>query len=127
MHLIPHSLHTLLLIYTHAPSTFLYSPFTIFHCISLLLHFNHNKLHLTILIPMAFSNSKLLFFLCIAVLFSCVFSYQFEVGGDEGWIQPSSGNFTSDTDDPYNVWAAHNRFRIGDSLRKFCVLLFFPC
>ncbi|KAK1404961.1 Phytocyanin domain-containing protein [Heracleum sosnowskyi] len=60
--------------------------------------------------------SKLVFFLAIALLFSCVFSYQFEVGGDEGWIEPSSANFTSDIDDPYNVWAAQNRFRIGDTI-----------
>lgn len=67
---------------------------------------------------MAMAISKLIFFLNIALLFSCVFSYQFEVGGDEGWIEPSSGNFTSDIDDPYNVWAAQNRFRIGDTIRE---------
>lgn len=67
--------------------------------------------------------SKLLFFLNIALLISCVFSYQFEVGGDEGWIEPSSANFTSDIRDPYNVWAAQNRFRIGDTIRKFSYYL----
>ncbi|KAL3508360.1 hypothetical protein ACH5RR_027761 [Cinchona calisaya] len=40
-----------------------------------------------------------------------VSSFQFEVGGEKGWVKPA-GNET----ETYNDWATKNRFHIGDTL-----------
>ncbi|MQL97240.1 hypothetical protein Taro_029939 [Colocasia esculenta] len=38
-------------------------------------------------------------------------AYDFDVGGEHGWVVPPSNNTRV-----YNQWASKNRFRIGDSL-----------
>ncbi|XP_031106116.1 early nodulin-like protein 1 [Ipomoea triloba] len=40
-----------------------------------------------------------------------VSSFQFEVGGENGWAKP-----TGNESETYNEWAIQNRFRIGDTL-----------
>ncbi|CAH9119936.1 unnamed protein product [Cuscuta epithymum] len=40
-----------------------------------------------------------------------VSSFQFEVGGKNGWTKP-----TGNESETYNEWAVQNRFRIGDTL-----------
>ncbi|KAK9268626.1 hypothetical protein L1049_000383 [Liquidambar formosana] len=40
-----------------------------------------------------------------------VSSFQFQVGGERGWIEPT-GNET----ETYNKWATKNRFHVGDSV-----------
>jgi hypothetical protein len=41
--------------------------------------------------------------------------FQFQVGGERGWINPA-GNETAED---YNKWAEKNRFHVGDVLCKF--------
>ncbi|XP_059669708.1 early nodulin-like protein 6 [Cornus florida] len=48
----------------------------------------------------------------ISIVIISVSSYQFQVGGDEGWIKPTGNN----TDQAYNVWAGENRFHVGDTV-----------
>ena len=43
-----------------------------------------------------------------------VYSIEFQVGGDKGWVIPTS----KDSTDLYDVWASKNRFNINDTLRK---------
>lgn len=47
---------------------------------------------------------------------SCVSSTEFEVGGDDGWIVPQSNTTHGDV---FNQWASHNRFKVGDTVRKY--------
>ncbi|GMH05826.1 hypothetical protein Nepgr_007666 [Nepenthes gracilis] len=51
---------------------------------------------------------SLLFVSSIAV---CASGFQFEVGGDRGWVKPSG-----DENETYNEWAEQKRFHIGDSV-----------
>lgn len=37
----------------------------------------------------------------------------FDVGGDDGWVVPPSGEAGM-----YNQWASKNRFLLGDTVRK---------
>lgn len=46
-------------------------------------------------------------------------SFQFQVGGERGWIIPS-GNET----ETYDEWAERTRFHVGDSLCKFLFFFF---
>ncbi|KAA8542314.1 hypothetical protein F0562_023550 [Nyssa sinensis] len=43
--------------------------------------------------------------------FFTILSVEFDVGGDKGWVVPSSKN-----DQLYNEWASKNRFKVNDSL-----------
>jgi len=52
-------------------------------------------------------------FLCF-ILFCGVNCTEFEVGGHEGWVVPK----TKDNAQMFNQWAAQNRFKIDDTLRK---------
>lgn len=42
----------------------------------------------------------------------------FEVDGNDGWVVPPANDSKL-----YNDWASENRFRVGDSIRKFYYLL----
>lgn len=59
-------------------------------------------------------TSKILKNVLFFSLFISVISYEFEVGEETGWVTP-----TGNEPETYNEWAARNRFRIGDTLRKF--------
>ncbi|XP_062105565.1 early nodulin-like protein 21 [Humulus lupulus] len=65
---------------------------------------------------MAFNSIRavLFFFFCI-FFFSLhvvtVVSFEFEVGGTEGWVVPSSNK-----SNVYNDWASENRFQLGDTI-----------
>lgn len=49
-------------------------------------------------------------------LFSCgVSSTELEVGGEDGWVVPNSNKTHGDM---FNEWASHNRFKVGDTIRK---------
>ncbi|XP_057975385.1 early nodulin-like protein 6 [Malania oleifera] len=52
-----------------------------------------------------------LLFMIISVASLSVSSYQFQVGGHRGWIEP-----TINESDIYNEWATKNRFHVGDSI-----------
>ncbi|GAV68825.1 Cu_bind_like domain-containing protein [Cephalotus follicularis] len=62
------------------------------------------------------------YFMLICMIVVSVSSFQFEVGGERGWIKPT-GNET----ETYNEWATQNRFHVGDTLyfgyKKDSVLL----
>ncbi|XP_040989078.1 early nodulin-like protein 1 [Juglans microcarpa x Juglans regia] len=49
---------------------------------------------------------------CIALAAVSASSFQFQVGGERGWIKPS-GNETLTN---YDKWATNNRFHVGDTL-----------
>ncbi|KAG6634747.1 hypothetical protein I3843_12G137600 [Carya illinoinensis] len=49
---------------------------------------------------------------CIALVAVSASSFQFQVGGERGWIKPS-GN---ETQTHYDKWATNNRFHVGDTL-----------
>lgn len=49
----------------------------------------------------------------VAVM-SAAASFQFKVGGDNGWTKP-----TGNESETYNEWATRNRFHVGDSLCKY--------
>jgi len=53
-------------------------------------------------------------FVCFYV-FSLVSCTEFEAGGENGWIIPQSSNQS----DIFNQWASKNRFKVGDTIRKF--------
>ncbi|KAJ3692927.1 hypothetical protein LUZ60_012022 [Juncus effusus] len=54
-------------------------------------------------------SSKFVF--VFVILFLCVNALDFEVGGEDGWVVPSSRD-----DDVYNQWASKNRFHVGDTI-----------
>ncbi|XP_010268107.1 PREDICTED: early nodulin-like protein 2 [Nelumbo nucifera] len=67
------------------------------------------------LLPEANKVCNLMIFSCLtSFVFLAVVSvsaYQFQVGGERGWVKPT-GNET----ESYDEWAARNRFHVGDSV-----------
>lgn len=64
------------------------------------------------------SSKKIITLVTILVtfyMFSCVSSTEFEVGGEDGWIVPKSRTYG----DMFNQWASENRFKVGDTIRKY--------
>lgn len=63
------------------------------------------------------SSKKIIFvtFLVSFYMFSSVSSTEFEVGGEDGWIVPK----TKTHGDMFNKWASENRFKVGDTIRKY--------
>ncbi|GAV88258.1 Cu_bind_like domain-containing protein [Cephalotus follicularis] len=57
---------------------------------------------------------KLLLFLIILCCFQffSVSSFEYQVGGDEGWVVPPANDSKI-----YNEWASENRFQVGDTIR----------
>ena len=69
------------------------------------------------------SSSKKITLVVILVsiyMFSCVSSTEFEVGGEDGWMVPQSKTHG----DMFNHWASHNRFKVGDTVRKCFLSLY---
>lgn len=59
--------------------------------------------------------------LIITLVAVSVSSFQFQVGGDRGWINPA----VNETAEDYNKWAEKNRFHVGDVLCKYIEFLIF--
>ncbi|XP_010551167.1 PREDICTED: early nodulin-like protein 1 [Tarenaya hassleriana] len=60
---------------------------------------------------MGSSKTVLLFVFASVYVFSCVSCSEFVVGGEDGWVVPTS------TKDLYNQWASKNRFKVYDTIR----------
>ncbi|MED6155058.1 hypothetical protein PIB30_002274 [Stylosanthes scabra] len=59
------------------------------------------------------SSLLLVSFIIVFCVPSTVNSTEFQVGGDDGWVVPTSKN----DDQIYNQWASQNRFKVDDTLR----------
>ncbi|KDP46361.1 hypothetical protein JCGZ_10201 [Jatropha curcas] len=62
----------------------------------------------------SFSYTKLMLLLSIfsSLHYFSVFSFEFKVGGNRGWVIPPENDTKI-----YNDWASENRFQIGDTVR----------
>ncbi|KAL1291889.1 hypothetical protein AAHE18_20G232800 [Arachis hypogaea] len=61
---------------------------------------------------MSSMTTSVVFVLAIFLGFQYVASLEFDVGGPKGWVVPPSNDTNI-----YNIWASHNRFQVGDSIR----------
>ncbi|CAK7328199.1 unnamed protein product [Dovyalis caffra] len=56
--------------------------------------------------------SLFLMTLFFSLQYSSVFSFEYEIGGKEGWVVPPANDTRI-----YNDWASENRFQVGDTVR----------